>query len=149
MHRELQYINMTLGCVRGALRETPSPPIRLPKVFTAISPLSPLGLIVLKEIPKKMALRTPTIPWFALLWDFRVKIMLVELRTPEQFLCSMYLKSGKAILREQKLFFFPVKKPHSEEISSGAILGTNLSFTKGGRGVSEFCAGPSNQLRAN
>ena len=75
--------------------------------------------------------------------------MLAELRTPEQFLCSMYLKSGKAILREQKLFFFPVKKPHSEEISSGAILGTNLSFTKGGRGVSEFCAGPSNQLRAN
>ena len=75
--------------------------------------------------------------------------MLAELRTPEQFLCSMYLKSGKAILCEQKLFFFPVKKPHSEEISSGAILGTNLSFTKGGRGVSEFCTGPSNQLRAN
>ena len=96
-----------------------------------------------------MALRTPTIPWFALLWDFRVKIMLAELRTPQQFLCSMYLKSGKAILREQKTVFFPVKKPHSEEISSGAILGTNLSFTKGGRGVSEFCAGPSNQLRAN
>ena len=85
-----------------------------------------------------MALRTPTIPWFALLWDFRVKIMLAELRTPQQFLCSMYLKSGKAILREQKLFFFPVKKPHSEEISSGAILGTNLSFTKGGGGSVSF-----------
>ena len=40
---------MTLGCVRGALRETPSPPIRLPKVFTAIFPLSPVGLIILKD----------------------------------------------------------------------------------------------------
>ena len=137
MHLELQYINMTLGCVRGALRETPSPPIRLPKVFTAISPLSPLGLIVLKGNLKKMAFRTPTTP-FALVWDFLVKIMLAELRTPQQFLCSMYLKSGKAILREQKLFFFPVKKPHSEEISSGAILGTNLSFTKGGGGSVSF-----------
>ena len=61
--------------------------------------------------------------------------MLAELKTPEQFLCSM---QGKAILREQKLFFFPVKKPHSEEISSGAILGTNLSFTKGGGGSVSF-----------
>ena len=41
-------------------------------------------------------------------------------------------------LARTKTVFFPVKKPHSEEISSGAILGTNLSFTKGGGGSVSF-----------
>ena len=106
-------------------------------------------LVILKGPNKKWLSGHQLLHNLLYLGIFLVKIMSAELRTPQQFLCSMYLKSGKAILREQKLFFFPVKKPHSEEISSGAILGTNLSFTKGGRGVSEFCAGPSNQLRAN